>query len=74
MFHPIKYLRSLLTPLCSTCSRYSKHTFDVRGSCYSRKYLDHEERVSGLRYRSADNALVRGTRFCTYERKVDTDA
>lgn len=74
MLHPIRYLRRIRTPLCSTCRHYARPIIGEYGKCYSRKYLDHVERVSGLIYRSADNTLVRGTRFCTYEKKEDADA
>jgi hypothetical protein len=75
MIKPIKHLRKILTPPCSTCRHYEGSCcFGRAGSCYSKKYLDHEERVRGLQYLKAENTLVRGTRFCTYEEKEGNDA
>lgn len=74
MIRPIRHLRKLLTPPCRTCGHYMKPVLREKGYCYSEKYLSHRERVSGVRYDRAENTLVRGTRFCTYEPKEDTDA
>lgn len=74
MLHPIRHLRKLLTPPCRTCKHSSCFALGKQCYCESEKYLDHEERVSGVRYRRADNSYVRGTRFCTYEKKEDADA
>lgn len=69
MNSPIRHIRKLLTPPCSTCKRCASSYFDASQYCYSKKYLDYVERVSGMRYRNSDCSNVRGTRFCTYERR-----
>lgn len=74
MIRPIRRLRKLLTPPCRTCEHYMPPVLKKHGYCYSEKYLDYTERVSGCRYDRAENTLVRGTRFCTYEPKEATDA
>ena len=74
MIKPIKYLRKILTPPCSTCRHYEGSYSGLAGFCYSKKYLDYKERVSGLQDFKAKNTLVRGTRFCTYEEKEVNDA
>lgn len=74
MIKPIKYLRKIFTPPCSTCRHYESSCFGGAGSCYSKKYLDYAERASGIQCLSAKNTVVRGTRFCTYEKKEGNDA
>lgn len=74
MPNPIRHLRKLLTPPCSACRHYGPDYMHNSGSCYSKRFLDHEERVSGMKYTCAENTLVRGTRFCTYEPKGEADA
>lgn len=74
MNNPIRHIRKLLTPPCSTCKHYSKPLFgESQPCCRSNKYLDREERISGRRYERAMNTLVRGTRFCTYERREEDE-
>ena len=74
MIKPIKHLRKILTSPCSTCHHYESSCFGGDGFCYSKKYLDYVERISGLQYLKPKNTLVRGTRFCTYEEKAGNDA
>lgn len=74
MINPIKYIRKVSTPPCSTCRHYKGGFFGVAGYCYSKKYLEYVERVSGMQYLKGENTLVRGTRFCTYEEKEGNDA
>lgn len=73
MVGPIRYIRKLNTPPCSTCKHCIGLIFGEVPSCCSSKYLDHTERVSSVKYKSAESNLVRGTRFCTYEKR-ESDA
>ena len=66
--------RSWQSPAVQEASTLPNTVLSEKGYCYSEKYLSHRERVSGVRYDRAENTLVRGTRFCIYEPKEDTDA
>ena len=73
MINPIRHIRKLLTPPCSTCKHCFGLIYGEVPSCRSGKHLDHEERISSVKYKGAACNIVRGTRFCMYEKGASDD-
>lgn len=71
MIHPIKYIRSLITPPCSECANSNQVVLIT--FCNSEKYKKHAEKVKGTRPLLVNNTCVRGTRFCTFVRKENEE-
>ena len=70
MKNHLKIIRLITTPPCSQCKNCGVVVLGEIPYCSCEKYLDHEERVSAIRYKRASCDLVRGTRFCRFEKKV----
>ena len=71
--HPIKYLRLVTTPTCDTCCHFIRAGLFSNDRCACEKYLEHVNRLEGVRYDRAEIRLVRGTRWCDYEPIEDGD-
>lgn len=71
--NPVRRLKSIVTPPCSECAYSETEMFRQIPKCTSSRYLDYIERTECVRFRSADAVLVRGTRYCRFERKSGDD-
>lgn len=75
--HPIRHVRRLLTPPCSECARYGLKLTglaEYTPVCQCDSYLLRMEKLTCRKYNNAQCSLVRGTRFCKFERKEDDES
>lgn len=68
MIGPIRRIRMALTPPCRYCAHCVGFAYGRYQKCDCDKFLDHVERLKIVRYASVDAGLVRGTRYCRFER------
>lgn len=65
--HPIKYLRLITTPKCSTCKNCVRDNRYYNPRCSSRWAVERCNRLNADNMTSVPVSYVRGTRFCDYE-------
>ena len=71
--HPVRYIRRLNTPRCSTCEHYRYSILPQSHLCNSPKYLERASRLAARDYCDSNVENVRGTRFCDYREREDEE-